>query len=333
MKVYAYRNIDSVAMKSSSGGAFLKIIDTIVNRFGNKKYAIYGAAWSQDLKVKHMRVADKKDAAIFCGSKYVRSDIGGVYPDVRKDLENGLGVIFTGTPCQIYGLKAFLKTKGQDISNLYTIDIICHGTPNPIVWEDCKNWLEREYKGNIKSVTFRDKSISWKRYPTSIELQDGRNIRYTFKTNLYIRMFLSLFIIEKRCFLCPFSNLNRNSDITLGDYWGIDNILPETYSKKGVSLILSNTEKGNCVIEGMNSNLKTEESLVETHSQEFLKYQHNLNKPTEKPAGYEDFWKNYKNHGFEWIINKYNFMSVKKCLKFYVKKQLIKMDYFDKRLS
>lgn len=332
MKAFAYKNIDSIALESSSGGAFLRIINELVRK-RKKKYSIYGAAWTSELKVKHVRITDIKNASIFCGSKYVRSDISGIYYKVLEDLRNDLFVIFTGTPCQIFGLKSFLKHKDQETYNLFTIDIICHGTPNPIVWSDCKKWLEKEYRDEVKEVTFRDKTISWKRYPTSITLQSGKKIRYTFKTELYIRMFFSLLIIENRCFSCKYSNMDRNSDITLGDFWGIDKIMPGAYSKKGISLVLANTDSGIEIMKSIGMGLKTGEVLIPANNNDFLKYQHNLNCPTEKPDGYDEFWSNYNSYGFDWVVKHYEFMSLKKCLKFYIKKHLIKFEYFDKRLS
>lgn len=146
-------------------------------------------------------------------------------------------------------------------------------------------------------------------------------------------MYFSLLILDKRCYSCRFSSLERTGDITLGDFWGVDKIMPEIPMGKGISLMIVTSEKGNEIVETLNKTLHEDEFLKEYVGDEFLNYQHNLNRPTEKPALYEEFWMDYKKHGFEYVVKKYRFDTAKGRAKYFVKSLLIRFDYFDKRLS
>lgn len=318
--------------KASSGGAFSRILSALVDSF-HGEYVIYGAAWTDALEVRHQRVESIKAASKFRESKYVMSNLGGIYIQVLQDLLNDKNVIFSGTPCQIQSLKTYLLKNKVNTERLFTIDIICHGSPKPQIWKDCKKWFEYRYKSNIAHVSFRDKRKGWRRYPTSIRFTNGKEIINTYESQIYMRMFFSLLILEEKCFSCKFSNLNRVSDITLGDFWGINQIIPNVPVTKGVSLILANTEKGMSIIKNIMSSLSDEEILKEYIGNEYLKFQHNLNKPTDRPENYEEFWKDYNEKGFLYIIEKYKFSTTKGHLKFFVKSILLKFKYFDNCLS
>lgn len=334
MKIYAYKNKSGELRKASSGGAFSRIVSTVVSDL-DIEYSIYGAVWTETLEVEHKRVDDIKKISIFYGSKYLKSNIGGIYQLVEEDLYANKYVIFSGTPCQINGLRQYLKNKNLSDERVFMIDIICHGSPKPIVWKDCKEWLEKKFKQRITDITFRDKSIGWKRYPTKIILENGRVIRWKYLTQIYIRMFFSLLIIDKGCFSCPFSNMNRISDITIGDFWGIEEAIPSFERRGGVSIILSNTQKGEKVCKLIEKSISGNEIIEEYTGDIFVvrKYQHNLNYPTQMPNKYGEFWEDYRTMSFSDIIKKYKFISVKGKIRFYLKAILIKFKFFDERLS
>lgn len=332
MDIYAYKNTPDIIDKSSSGGAFSKIATVFSNQY-KESYSIYGAAWTDNNEVKHVRVTQLDDVKRFNGSKYARSNIENVFTYVENDLRNGIAVLFSGTPCQISGLTYYLEKKNVDTQKLLTIDIICHGAPNPIVLKDFISWIEKKYKDQVSNITFRDKSVGWKRYPTKITLSKGKIIRRSYTAQLYIRMYFSLLLLDNRCYSCKFSNMKRVSDITLGDFWGIDKIMPEISAGKGVSLVLVNTIKGQNVIRKMINTMSSGEVLKNYQGLEFLNYQHNLNMPTDRPSNYEDFWKLYKEHGFDYVVKKYGFYTTKGKIKFLIKSVLLHVNYFDKRLS
>lgn len=332
MKVYAYKNIPDIVKRSSSGGAFTKVAAVFAEKYSDS-FSIYGATWTKNNDVVHTRVTRIEDIDCFNGSKYVRSNIKNIYLSVEKDLLNGMAVLFSGTPCQISGLIRYLGMKKISAEKLLTIDIVCHGTPNPQILMDFVSWLERKYKSSVTNITFRDKNVGWKRYPTKILFANGRVLRQAYDAQLYIRMYFSLLILDKRCYSCKFSNMERVSDITLGDFWGVDKIIPEISTGKGVSLIIVNSENGEKVINIIKKIQSSGEILKEYQGDEFLNFQHNLNSPTEKPSIYEDFWIDYKEYGFDYVVEKYKFDTIKGRIKFLVKSALIRFDYFDKRLS
>lgn len=333
MKVYAYKGTKQELLTASSGGAFSKIVECLVSKMPLGSYSIYGAAWNEINQVEHQRIEDYKEIGKFKGSKYVSSQLGNVFEVIKEDLQNNINVIFSGTPCQVNALLLFLKKNNISHTNLFTIDIICHGTPNPNVLKSFNEWFGLRYKSKVVDINFRDKNISWKRYPTSIRLENGKKISNTYETQLYIRMFFSALIYNRRCFSCKHTNLARPSDLTIGDFWGIEEIMPELYDEKGVSLILSNTKKGQAVLNLIA--MDEENGVLEEYLgdlQLILKKQHNLNSPTEKPQLYDEFWKDYTENGFEYCVKKYNFLSKSGRLKFFVKKMLCRISYFESRL-
>lgn len=332
MDIYAYKNIPDIIDQSSSGGAFSKIATIFYNQY-KENFSIYGAAWTDNNEVKHIRITQIEEIKLFNGSKYTRSSIENIFVSVENDLENGMAVLFSGTPCQISGLTKFLSKKGVSTKKLLTIDVICHGTPNPIVLKDFISWIEKKYKAQVLSVTFRDKSVGWKRYPTKIVLSNGKILRQSYAAQLYMRMYFSLLLLDNRCYSCKFSNMERVSDITLGDFWGIDEIMPEVSAGKGVSLMLVNTIKGKAVIRAIMNTMSYGEVLKSYNGLEFLNYQHNLNTSTERPARYEEFSELYKKYGFEYVVKKYGFYTKKGKIKFMIKSFLIHIKYFDIRLS
>lgn len=330
MRVYAYQDIPEVVEKSSSGGAFTAIANSFCDN--HKDFSIYGAVWTKDLKVNHLRVVRREEIECFRGSKYVRSNIKGTYIDVKNDLQNGKFVLFSGTPCQVGGLKKYLETQKVSMDKLLTVDIICHGAPNPVILDDFKSWIERKYKQHISSITFRDKSVGWKRYPTSIHFENGKILRWSYDAQLYIRIYFSLLILETKCYSCEYSNRERVSDITIGDFWGIETVMPEISPNKGVSLVIVNSIKGENILKHIQKNISKREVLKECYTEAYLDYQHNLNKPTEMPYKYRQFWDDYKKYGFDHVIREYGFYTRKGKLKFFIKSVLLHFKWFEKRL-
>ena len=180
----------------------------------------------------------------------------------------------------------------------------------------------KKYHSRIVKVNFRDKRVGWKYYPTSYLFENGREIIDTYESQLYIRLFMSSLITTKGCFSCPFANMKRNADYTIGDFWGIEDVMPDFLVRKGVSLILSNTKKGDMIIERIKNGLSEGEVIRECKDNSFLSYQHNLNRPTEKPQNYEEFWIEYNNHGFDYVIKKYEFYTLYKKSRFLVRKAI-----------
>lgn len=238
VKAYACINKnEAIRKESSSGGIFTLIAESFIAKNG----VVFGAAFDDNLKLKHSYAETKKDLAKFRGSKYLQSEIGMTFKQAKEFLAKERPVFFTGTPCQIAGLKSYL---GKDYPNLLCADIICHGVPSPAVFKEYLNYSEKEFKTKIKKVSFRDKSRGWHSFSMLISFSNGKDYCEASSKNLYLNAFLNNVCLRPSCYDCKFKGLNRDSDITLADFWGIEKILPKIDDDKGVSLILANTVVG-----------------------------------------------------------------------------------------
>ena len=300
MNIYLYQNNHKALKFASSGGAFMKMLETFKSSYDS--CYVYGATWN-NLEVIHSRIKGEDDLIPFSGSKYTRSKMGDGFKNVSDDLNAGNSVMFSGTPCQVKGLINYLTVKNINMDKLVTIDIICHGTPSPKLLKEWIHGLEKKYNDKIILIRFRDKSIGWK----------------------FMRLFFSNLILGESCYECHFSNMNRPSDITIGDFWGAENILANSQCKKGVSLILTNTEKGENILKLIKSTVTKEEKLKEIEDDRCLDYQLNLHCPTKKPENYSSFWGDYKMNGYDYIIKKYRISSKYLKMRFWVRQKLIKM--------
>lgn len=320
MEAYAYKNVDEYVRIASSGGAFRRIFETIASI--SEECIVYGAAWTKNLSVEHRRISSKQSINELSGSKYIRSAFKQTIPLLKDDLIEGRTVVFSGTPCQINSVIKILEKEGISDKNLYTIDVICHGTPEPRIWHDCVSWTEKKYKSRIRKVSFRDKRIGWKGYPTTYTFENGKEITANYESQLFIRLFMSSLITNRGCFSCPYSNMNRISDITIGDFWGVEDAIPQMTASSGVSLVLANSEKGRSILDRINKAKDKNEVLIRVEAETFLKHQRNLNEPTKKPDNYDLFWKDYNEYGFEHVIRKYSFYTTYRKMRFWGRKLL-----------
>lgn len=230
---------EEIRMESSSGGVFTLIAELVIDRGG----VVFGAAFDDELNVCHLEIKDKLGLERLRGSKYLQSTIGESYKSAKRYLEDGKTVLFSGTPCQISGLKAFLD---KEYENLITQDIICHGVPSPAIWQKYLKYLSLTRNKKInkeKKPKFREKFQGWYGYSLSVFFED-EIFRQRSGDNLYMKAFLSNLCLRQSCYTCQSKSLERESDITLADFWGIDKILPDMFDNKGTSLVIVNTKKG-----------------------------------------------------------------------------------------
>lgn len=238
-KVYAAKHEDDeIRMKSSSGGVFTLLADRIIDEGG----VVFGARFNDKWEVIHDYTETKEGLASFRGSKYVQSYIGDSYKIAESFLKSGRKVMFTGTPCQIAGLKKFLR---KEYDNLLAVDFVCHGVPSPMVW---RKYLEEEIAdqggAQLTGVNFRDKSIGWKNFSFVLNFsKDEGTIKHNyavssvFTENTYMKAFLSNLSLRPSCYACPAKAGKSGADITIGDFWGIENVMSEFDDDRGVSLI------------------------------------------------------------------------------------------------
>lgn len=240
---YACINEDeSIRLESSSGGIFSLIAEKVIKNDG----LVFGAEFNKNFEVEHNFVESENGLGKFRGSKYVQSKIGDTYKKAEKFLLSGRLVLFTGTPCQIAGLKSYL---GHSYDNLLCLDIICHGVPSPEVWKKYIEYREEKAGSKTQRIAFRRKDEGWKRYSVSFLFKNDTEYRKTLDKDLYMRAFLKNVCLRPSCYDCKFKTIHRQSDITLADFWGIGNLFPEMDDDKGTSLILVNSNAGKILFE------------------------------------------------------------------------------------
>lgn len=249
LNVYAAKNSDDeVRHQSSSGGIFTLLAEQTIKDGG----VVFGVCWDKDWNVKHDYAECIDDLAKFRSSKYLQSVIGDSYLKAEQFLKTGRKVMFTGTPCQIAGLKHFLR---KEYDNLLVVEVICHSVPSPGVWQQYLTTRLNTLKWNksdIRNISFRDKKTGWKTYSFVIENKDGNSFTELSNKNAFMRGFLADLYTRPSCHACPAKHLKSGSDITLGDFWGIESLMPEIDDDKGVSAIIVNSDKGKQVLHDIN---------------------------------------------------------------------------------
>jgi coenzyme F420-reducing hydrogenase beta subunit len=233
----AYSKNEKIRLNSSSGGIFSLLADYVIDKGG----VVFGACFDKQFNVIHDFAETKEDTAKFRSSKYVQSRIGDTYKVAKDFLNKGRWVLFTGTPCQIGGLKAFL---GQEHENLLTQDLICHGVPSPKVWRKYIKHREKCAGSSAKRISFRHKNYGWKISSLSFLFKDDTEYIKPLDNDLMMQAFLTNICLRPSCHNCGYKSVHRQSDITLADFWGIQNIMPHMDDDKGTSLILVNSIKG-----------------------------------------------------------------------------------------
>ncbi|MCR5142749.1 MAG: Coenzyme F420 hydrogenase/dehydrogenase, beta subunit C-terminal domain [Ruminococcus sp.] len=229
---------EEIRFKSSSGGIFTLIAEEIINQGG----VVFGAAFADDFKsVHHICVDNTDDLEKLRGSKYVQSKIGDTYKQAKHFLDSGRKVLFTGTPCQIGGLYSYLR---KPYENLFTQDIICHGVPSPMVWEKYVDEREKKAASKTQRMFFRHKKYGWKTFAVLFEFSNNTAYIKNLREDSFMRAFLSNSCLRPSCYDCSFKSVKRQADITLADFWGIQNVLPEMDDDKGTSLVLLHTSQG-----------------------------------------------------------------------------------------
>lgn len=235
-KAYAAINKDDeVRAQSSSGGVFFPLAQWIIEQGG----VVFGARWNDKWEVVHDYAEDLAGVKAFMRSKYVQSVVGDTLKQAKSFLEAGRWVLYSGTPCQIGGLKAYF---GKEYDKLITVDLICHGVPSPGVW---RSYLKDYFgKDKILDINFRDKSEGWLGSQCVTTITSNNTYCEKQMENPYFRGFLTNVYLRNSCYNCHFRQYHRMSDITLADYWGVDKICPEMHDNKGTSIVFAHTAKG-----------------------------------------------------------------------------------------
>lgn len=275
---------NKVWKSSSSGGAFTALSDVWFSAHPNNA-VVYGCALNEDLKAVHLRAKNREDRNKMRGSKYIQSDITGVFLAVLNDMTDGRFVLFSGTPCQISAIKNFLSFKKINTDNLLTVEVICHGVGSNHFFEDYINNLEKKYNSSAVSCNFRAKSRPGKLQDMEVIFANSRKYNAaSTKYDWFYSAYLKSLILRPSCFKCPFATENRIADVTIADNWGGG----ESFKEPSKSLVIANSQLGLSLVECAFENME----YINT---DFSKvHQPHMHSPCKKPDSYDKFWDLYE---------------------------------------
>lgn len=297
ISTYVAINKDKDVLSSSaSGGIFGALAFLMLEKNG----VVFGCAYNGDMEPEHICVDNLLDIKKIQGSKYVQSNINDTYTAAKKYLKDNRWVLFTGTPCQIAGLKSYL---GKGYENLITADLICHGVPSSKFFKDYIRYLEYKLNGRIIDFKFRDKSRGWGHMAKAIYEKNGgvREKLIIPFASYYFKYFLKSDICRESCYECKYACGSREGDFTMGDYWGIEKSHPEIETKNGVSVLLVNSIKGMKLLPELKEYLNLTKSTFEQAREQ----NGQLNKPVGKSEKREAIFKAYREGGYLAVANGY----------------------------
>lgn len=287
--VYAVKHKnDKIRMDSRSGGFFTSISDFILSEDG----VIYGCVLDSDFNAVHIRATSFKERDRMRGSKYIQSNMGDTFKQVRQDLIAGKKVLFSGTSCQVAGL---IKYIGGNDPNLFCVDIVCHGVPSPKVFHSYLEWQEKKAKSRCVGFDFRNKKdFGWKAHVETLEFANGERVN----SEIFKNIFFSDHCLRPSCYACHYKSTIHPGDITIADYWGIDSAAPDFNDNKGVSLVLVNNNNAKKLFERL-TDIEFRECRIEDSMQPALI------SPCSAPNDRGQFWKDFENRKFSFIAAKY----------------------------
>lgn len=273
IKCYAGKNKNIEQLKIGSSGSIFKIIaDYVIDNSG----AVYGAAFNENLDLNTIRVVNKNDLIKLTGSKYIQCNTNKTFKTVKDDLQSEKFVLYTGTPCQIAGLKSYLNV---EYDKLITIDLVCHGVPSHKLFNEYIKYLEKKYNSKVINYNFRCKEKNGWGLNSKVILKNGEVKYINSNLDCYYKSFLDAKTYREVCYNCKYANINRVGDITLADYWGIQKVHPNFDPDLGASAIMINTKKGEYVFK----NIKNKVEFIETDIQKIALQNKNLIKPSDRP--------------------------------------------------
>ena len=252
LKAYAaYSRDEAIRLQSSSGGIFTELAKAVLANKGT----VFGAAYNEQFEVVHICAENEADIAKLRGAKYAQSNLCGIFPAVKRKLDEGQQVLFSGTPCQVGGLKAFLR---KEYENLLTVDFVCHSVPSPVAWRKYVQYRAEQDndRGLPLSINLRSKKTGWSKYQYS-NLFDYHDFTHSAKSgeSLYMKLFVGGYISRESCASCQFKGYSRVSDLTIGDFWGIWDIAPEMDDNKGTSVVLVQSDRGEALLRSIANQL------------------------------------------------------------------------------
>lgn len=303
-----HRNVEVVG-RSQSGGAFTALSDAVLEEGG----VVYGAIFRNPKEICHKRAETTEERDAMRGSKYVQSDMGEVFRQVKNDLRSGHKVMFTGTPCQVAGLRSYIPEALR--GNLLLVDFICHGVPSPAIWSDYVTYMER--RGEVVKASFRDKSEGgWKKHVESFEYADGtRRVKETYRILFYKNIML-----RHSCAVCPYDIMHHKSDLTIADFWGVDEVLPTMDGNAGTSMVVCNAERGREILQAVAESIDCHH--LELDYEMMSRCNPNLVRPARTDKDRVRFEEEYSRKGFTYVARRWSNLGIRYRL--WQLKQLLK---------
>ncbi len=288
----AYRNDFDKRLQSASGGIFAVIAEEVILDGGY----VFGAVFDKDFKVFHAEATTFDELKPMLGSKYVQSEIGDSFSKAKSFLDQGKKVLFSGTPCQISGLKKYLN---KNYDNLITIDLVCHGVPSPLIW----NSYLKEFCSDSQLVKFtqRSKDNGVSKSTLKFEFSNGKIIEEGYTKNMFMRGFSQNLFLRPSCYDCSFKGIERCSDITIGDFWGLESSHPEFFNDYGVSLVMVHSKNGQDAIDKIFGKIE----IITCTDKEAIAENPCIIEPVIKNENREKFFNNLDNGNVVQMIKKY----------------------------
>ena len=301
-EVYAVVHKDErIRRLSASGGLFSALASRVILERGGGK--IYGAVFTEKFHVIHAGASTEADLGALRGSKYVQSKFWLCIPELVENLRGGKTCMVVGTPCQIHGLRNLCQMMKIE-RNVYFVDLICHGVPSQMLFQEHIRMIENRY-GKIRRYRSRSKLEGWHTYFDRIFTERGEVNPLRAGAQVWRRLFASNVCLQEACYSCKYANTSRVGDLTLGDFWGIEKKYPSKDDNRGCSLVFINTEKGKALFE----KVKDEVDFFPVSIEDAL--QGHLYKPCSRPQETDSFWEEYKKYGWKYVAKKYNRQTVK----------------------
>ena len=328
-KAYAFRTKDSQARRESSSGGFaFSMAKFFIEQLHG---TVCGCILDDDLVVRHVVTEDINVVKKMRDSKYVQSCMGNCFQQIRRYLEQGIHVLFTGTSCQVAGLQSYLAQTKIPTEKLLCVDMFCHGVPSPRIWKEYLCFLAEKSHCSITGFRFRSKHLGWGVASKGtgflgIGYKDTAQGQIAnLETHLWTELFFSNLCIRSYCHQCPYTKIEKPADITMADFWGIENVDPQFDDGIGTSLLLVQTEKGAQYLSYLYEEKK------ECNLDDAIRKQGNAFLPSQPNSQREQFWNDFGEHGLEYCLSKYLNYGMKRKIKDKIKRLMFRL-HLRKRL-
>ncbi len=284
---------EDTRMQSTSGGVFTLLARWIFDHEG----VVFGAVYDEDFSVHHCGITREEELQKVRTAKYSQSVLGDTFSQVRQLLKEGKYVLFSGTPCQVSGLQAYLQ---KTYEHLILVDVVCHGVPSPKVWQQYVSY-RREHDApdsNVQAINLRSKETGWPGYSVRFAYENGKVYNARNNEDPFLRGFVGNYYLRPSCYECTFKGISRTSDFTLADYWGVWDQLPKYNDGKGTSLVLLHSEKAKKIL----AEIKPAVRIEKVEAEKSVTENPSAVQPSKRPENRDAFWKQYENEDFETLI-------------------------------